>query len=185
MVFTDTHLKGVCFVDIEPSADERGFFARSWCRREFAARGLCSEFVQSSVSRNRKRGTLRGLHYQEAPHEEVKLVRCTRGAVYDVIVDLRPQSDTFLHHVGAVLSEDNHRAIYVPEGCGHGFLTLTDDSEVFYQISQFYEPAAGRGVRWNDTVFAISWPEPVVVISDRDRLYPDFRLPRGTGSAAR
>src|SRR5919198_2893178 len=120
MVFTDTHLKGVCFVDIEPSADERGFFARSWCRREFAARGLCTEFVQSSVSRSRKRGTLRGLHYQEAPHEEVKLVRCTRGAVYDVIVDLRPQSPTFLRHAVVVLDADNRLAVYVPEGCAHG-----------------------------------------------------------------
>ena len=177
MVFTETYLKGACFIDIERLEDERGFFARSWCRREFRTRGLCTEFVQTNVSRNHKRGTLRGLHYQEPPFAEAKLVRCTKGAVYDVIVDLRAHSDTFLHHIGAVLSEDNHRAIYVPEKFGHGFLTLTDESEVFYQMSQFHEPAAGRGVRWDDPLLAISWPEPVAVISERDRLYPDFRPP--------
>ena len=176
MVFTETYLAGAFVIDVERIDDERGFFARAWCRREFQAHGLKSEFVQGSISRNRVKGTLRGMHYQERPHEEAKLVRCTRGAVYDVIIDLRPGSATFLGHSSAVLSEENHRAIYVPEGCAHGFLTLTDNSEVAYQMSQFYEPAAGRGVRWNDPLLAISWPDPAVVISERDRTYPDFKV---------
>jgi dTDP-4-dehydrorhamnose 3,5-epimerase len=176
MVFTETSLTGAFFIDVERIEDERGFFARSWCKREFAAHGIQSEFVQGNISRNRAKGTLRGMHYQAYPHEEAKLVRCTRGAVYDVIVDLRPDSTTFLGHAAMVLSEDNHRAFYVPEGFAHGFLTLTDDSEVVYQMSQFYEQTAGRGARWNDPSFAIAWPEPVVVISERDRTYPDFSV---------
>jgi dTDP-4-dehydrorhamnose 3,5-epimerase len=175
MVFTETCLAGAFFIDVERIEDERGFFARSWCRREFEAHGLKSEFVQGNISRNRARGTLRGMHYQVRPYEEAKLVRCSRGAVYDVIIDLRADSPSFLGHAGTVLSEDNHRAVYAPEGFGHGFLTLTDDSEVVYQMSQFYHPAAGRGVRWDDPLFAIAWPEPVVVISERDRTYPDFK----------
>jgi dTDP-4-dehydrorhamnose 3,5-epimerase len=181
MVFTETGLKGAFFIDIERREDERGFFARSWCRREFAAHGLAPEFVQGNISQNRMKGTLRGMHYQAHPHEEAKLVRCTRGAVYDVIIDLRPDSATFLRHVGAVLTDDNHRAIYVPEGCAHGFLTLAGNSEVVYEMAQFYEPTAGRGVRWNDPAFGIAWPEPVVMISERDRTYPDFRVPAGEG----
>jgi dTDP-4-dehydrorhamnose 3,5-epimerase len=177
MVFTEAGLSGAFFLDIERHTDERGFFARTWCRREFAAHGLKSEFVQGNISQNRTKGTLRGMHYQAHPHEEAKLVRCTRGAVYDVIIDLRPDSATFLGHVGTVLSDKNHRALYVPEGFAHGFLTLTDDAEVAYEMAQFYEGAAGRGVRWNDPAFGISWPEPVVVISERDRTYPDFQIP--------
>jgi dTDP-4-dehydrorhamnose 3,5-epimerase len=175
MVFTETSLKGAFFIDLDRLEDERGFFARSWCQRELQAHGLNAELLQCNISHNRTRGTLRGLHYQVAPHEEVKLVRCTRGAVYDVIVDLRPDSDTFLKHVGLTLTAENHRALYVPAGVGHGFLTLADESDVFYQMSQFYEPLAARGVRYDDPAFAISWPEPVVVISDRDRTYPDFQ----------
>jgi dTDP-4-dehydrorhamnose 3,5-epimerase len=175
MVFTATHLEKVLVVDIERQEDERGFFARSWCRREFAAHGISAEFAQSSVSLNRSRGTLRGLHYQAAPYEEAKLVRCTRGAVYDVVVDIRAQSATFLQHVGVVLSAANHRALYVPEGCAHGFLTLSDDAEVLYHMSQVYEPTAARGVRWDDPQFGIFWPGPVRVVAERDRTYPDFQ----------
>jgi dTDP-4-dehydrorhamnose 3,5-epimerase len=184
MVFTETCLEGAFWIDIERLEDERGFFARAWCRHEFQARGLKSEFVQGNISRNRARGTLRGMHYQEHPHREAKLVRCTRGAVHDVIIDLRPESVTFLDHAGTVLSEDNYRAFYVPEGFAHGFLTLTDDAEVVYQMSEFYEPMATRGIRWNDPLFEISWPEPVVVISERDRAYPDFRVLRPENTRA-
>ena len=175
MVFTEASLKGAFIVDLERIEDNRGFFARSWCRHEFEARGLNAELVQCNVSRNRVKGTLRGLHYQAAPYAEAKLVRCTRGAIFDVMVDLRPGSDTFLQHFPCTLSEDNHRALYIPEGFGHGFLTLTDESEVFYQMSQFYQPWAARGLRWNDPAVGISGPEPVAVISERDRTYPDFR----------
>jgi dTDP-4-dehydrorhamnose 3,5-epimerase len=176
MLFTESIVKGAFVVDLERLEDERGFFARSWCQREFEALGLSACIAQCNVSLNRQRGTLRGIHYQAAPHEEAKLVRCTRGAIYDVVLDLRPTSDTFLRHQGVVLSAENQRALYVPEGCGHGFLTLQDDTEVFYQMSQFYEPSAARGVRWNDRAFNIGWPEPVQLISERDRLFPDFEI---------
>lgn len=175
MVFTATDIEGVLVIDVEKQEDERGFFARSWCRRDFSVHSISAEFAQSSVSFNRSRGTLRGLHYQAAPHEEAKLVRCTQGVIYDVVVDVRAGSATFLRHVGVVLSAENHRALYVPEGCAHGFLTLSDDAEVLYHMSQFYEPAATRGVRWDDPRFGISWPEPVRIIADRDRTYPDFQ----------
>ena len=175
MVFTETDLAPALIVDIEPHEDERGFFARSWCRQEFEARGLNSRLVQCNVSCNRRKGTLRGMHYQLAPCAEAKLVRCTSGAIYDVIVDLRPESPTFRRYFGVVLTAENHRALYVPEEFAHGFLTLTDDSEVFYQMSEFYEPAAARGVRWNDPAFGISWPEPVMIVSERDRTYPDYQ----------
>ncbi len=176
MVFTETSLRGAFVIDVERIEDERGFFARSWCRREFEARGLNQDVVQCNVSRNRRRGTLRGIHYQAAPCEEAKLVRCTRGAVYDVIVDLRPGSPSYLKHVGMVLDEENQRALYVPKGFGHAFLTLTDGAEVFYQMSQFHAPALARGIRWNDPALAIAWPEPIAVISERDRNYADYRL---------
>jgi dTDP-4-dehydrorhamnose 3,5-epimerase len=175
MVFTKTGLTGAVVVDVEAIEDERGFFARSWCRREFEAVGLNGELVQCNVSRNRRKGTLRGMHYQVAPHQEAKLVRCTRGAIYDVMVDLRPDSGTFLKHFGCELTDDNHRALYIPEGFGHGFLTLVDGSEVFYQMSGFHEPAAARGLRWNDPALAIVWPAPVVVMSERDRTYADYK----------
>jgi dTDP-4-dehydrorhamnose 3,5-epimerase len=174
MVFTETGLQGAVIVDVETHTDERGFFARSWCTREFAERGLNASVVQCNVSGNTARGTLRGMHYQVAPHAEVKLVRCTKGAIYDVIIDLRRSSPTFLQHVGVELTADNHRALYIPEGFAHGFMTLHDDSEVFYLMSAFYEPTAARGVRWNDPIFQINWPLPVSVISTRDREYPDF-----------
>jgi dTDP-4-dehydrorhamnose 3,5-epimerase len=176
MRFTETGLAGAVVIDLERIEDERGFFARTWCSREFEVRGLNARLVQCNVSQNTKRGTLRGLHYQVPPYAEAKLVRCTRGAIFDVIVDMREESPTFLKHVGVVLSSENQRALYVPEGFGHGFLTLDDGAEVFYQMSQFYEPAAARGIRWNDPALAIAWPEPVVVISERDRTYPNLQV---------
>jgi dTDP-4-dehydrorhamnose 3,5-epimerase len=183
MQFTETTLQGAFVVDIEQHEDERGFFARSWCAREFRDQHLNPCVVQCDVSWNRLRGTLRGMHYQVPPHAEVKLVRCTRGAVYDVIIDLRETSPTFRQHFALELSGDNHRALYIPEGFAHGFLTLRDDSEVFYQMSAFYEPGALRGVRWNDPAFGVSWPLPVSVISDRDRNYADFMSIDGTRAA--
>jgi dTDP-4-dehydrorhamnose 3,5-epimerase len=174
MLFAETRVRGAFVVDVEPIEDERGFFARSWCRDEFETRGLNPCVVQCNVSHNRLAGTLRGIHFQAAPHQEAKLVRCTKGAIYDVVVDLRKGSETFLQHEGVVLNDDNRRALYIPEGCGHAFLTLADDTEVFYQMSQFYAPAAGRGLRWDDESLDIRWPHPVRVISERDRTYPDL-----------
>jgi dTDP-4-dehydrorhamnose 3,5-epimerase len=176
MTFVETPIAGAVVVEIERYHDERGFFARSWCAREFEARGLNTCLVQCNVSRNHRRGTLRGMHYQLAPHAEVKVVRCTKGAVYDVIVDLRTESPTFLRHFGIEMTAENHRALYIPEGVAHGFITLADDAELFYQMSAYYAPEAARGVRWNDPAFAIDWPEPVTVISARDRDYPDFTI---------
>ncbi len=166
MIFQPTKLSGAYTIQIERLADERGFFARSWCRREFEEHGLNPDLAQCNISYNRQRGTLRGMHYQVAPYEEAKLVRCTSGAIYDVIVDLRADSPTFMQHVGVVLTPSDRNMLYVPEGFAHGFLTLEDDTEVFYQMSEFYVPGAARGFRWNDPAFAIDWPEPVVVISE-------------------
>jgi dTDP-4-dehydrorhamnose 3,5-epimerase len=163
-------------IEPERREDERGFFARTWDPEEFAQRGLNTELAQCSISYNRVRGTLRGLHYQAAPHAEAKLVRCTAGAIFDVVVDLRPDSPTFRGWFGVELSAENRLALYVPEDCAHGFLTLDDDSEVHYQISQSYMPEAARGVRWDDPAFAINWPGEVVVINERDRSYPDFEF---------
>ncbi len=175
MKFIPLPLDGAYLIEPEPHEDERGSFARTWCVREFAAHGLVATVAQCSTSFNRRRGTMRGMHYQVAPHGEVKVVRATRGAIHDVIVDLRPDSPTYLHSYGTRLDENNRHSLYIPEGCAHGFLTLEDNSEVFYQISQFYEPSASRGVRWNDPAFKIPWPGSVRVISERDESYPDFR----------
>jgi dTDP-4-dehydrorhamnose 3,5-epimerase len=174
MLFTPTSIGGAVIVDVDPREDERGWFGRSWCCREFEAHGLNPRLVQCNVSVNKRKGTLRGLHYQAPPFDEAKLVRCTTGAIYDVIVDLRPDSQTFAQSVSVVLSAENRRALYIPERCAHGFLTLTDDAEVFYQMTNFYEPAAARGVRWNDPAFGVRWPDAIVVISERDLSYPDF-----------
>ena len=174
MVFTETSVQGAWVVEAERRADERGFFARTWDTEEFAQSGLSGRLVQCSLSFNTRRGTLRGMHYQAPPHEEAKLVRCTAGAIFDVALDLRPGSATFRRWFGVELSAQNRLALYVPEGCAHGFVTLTDDSEVLYQISEFYEPAAARGVRWDDPAFGIEWPAEVLVINERDRTYPDF-----------
>ena len=174
MIFTPTPVAGAFVIDVERIADERGFFARTFCAREFAAHGLNPRVVQCSVSFNRTKGTLRGLHFQRPPHAEAKLVRCTRGALFDVIVDLRPDSPTFRQHFGIELSARNGKMPYVPEGCAHGFQTLEDDTEVLYQMSEFFAPEAGGGVRWNDAAFGIQWPLAVAVISERDRTFADF-----------
>jgi dTDP-4-dehydrorhamnose 3,5-epimerase len=174
MRFTETKVAGAFLIEPEPIADERGFFARTWCREEFAAHGLNPELAQANISFNHRKGTLRGLHYQEAPHAEAKLVRSVRGAIWDLALDLRPGSPTHLAWFGAELSDANRAMLYVPEGCAHGFLTLTDDAEVAYQMSAPYAPQAARGVRFDDPAFGISWPGEVVVINERDRTYPDF-----------
>ena len=171
MIFTETVLSGAFVVELDPMQDERGFFARSWCQQEFAARGLNPNLVQCNISFNKKRGTLRGMHYQEKPHEEAKLVRCTRGAIYDVIIDLRPDSPTHRRWFGAELTADNYRMLYVPEGFAHGFQTLEDDSEVFYQMSVAHHPDAARGVRFDNPEFAIAWPIVDIIISPRDGLF--------------
>lgn len=174
MTFHETRLSGVLSIRMEPKADDRGIFARCWCREEFEKRGLNPRLVQCSTSFNTRQGTLRGVHYQMPPFAEAKLVRCTKGAIFDVVVDLRPDSATFKHWVGAVLDETNRHMMYVPEGCAHGFLTLEDESEVFYQMSEFYNPASARGVRWDDPAFQIVWPGKVEVMSERDRTFPNF-----------
>ena len=174
MTFRETAIEGVWVVEPERYEDERGFFARTWDFEEFARRGLNSRLVQCSISFNRRRGTLRGMHYQAAPHEEAKLVRCTSGSIFDVAVDLRTESTTFRRWVGTELSAENRLAMYVPEGCAHGFLTLADDSEVAYQISEFHAPDAARGVRWDDPAIGIEWTGEVLVINERDRSYPDL-----------
>ncbi len=172
MRFTETKLDGAFLIDIEPIEDERGFFARSFCRNEFAAHGLNTELVQCNISFNRKKGTLRGMHYQTPPHAEAKVVRCTRGIIYDVIVDLRRQSPTYRQWFGVELSADNYRMLYVPEGLAHGFLTLRDDSEVLYQMSTYFAPESATGVRWDDPALNIHWPEQPILISEKDRQLP-------------
>jgi dTDP-4-dehydrorhamnose 3,5-epimerase len=172
--FTETKLRGAYIIDIEKREDNRGFFARGWCQREAESLGLISSFVQTSVSFSNKKGTLRGMHYQLTPYEEIKLVRCTRGALYDVIIDLRPDSSTYRQWVSVELTAENYRMLYVPGNFSHGFLTLEDNTEASYQISQFYSPGAGRGVRYDDPAFGIEWPIDLQVISDQDRSWPDY-----------
>jgi dTDP-4-dehydrorhamnose 3,5-epimerase len=174
MIFQETNLASVFEVRLDPKNDGRGFFARCWCEQEFANHGLNSKLVQCNISFNFRKGTLRGIHYQDEPYQETKIVRCTQGAIYDVAVDLRPQSPTFRHWFAAVLSAENRHMLYIPAGLGHGFLTLTDNSEVFYQMSELYHPDSARGVRWDDPAFQIVWPEKIAVISERDRTYPNF-----------
>ena len=174
MRFTETALPGAYIVEPERHEDARGFFARTWCQREAVVYGLNPRLVQCSISFNLRKGTLRGLHYQAAPDEEAKLIRCTMGSIYDVIVDLRRDSPTFRGHFGVVLSAKNHRMLYVPEGFAHGFQTLKDRTEVFYQMSEFYAPHSARGVRWDDPAFGIAWPPGDRIINDRDRTYPNF-----------
>ena len=176
MIFYETQIKGAFLIEPEKNEDERGFFARVWCQREFEEHGLNPGLVQCSISFNKKKGTLRGMHYQEAPFAEAKLVRCTRQSIYDVIIDLRPKSLTFKQHFAVVLSAENHKMLYVPEGCAHGFQTLEDNAEVFYQMSEFYSPEHSRGVRWNDPAFGIVWPIADPIMLERDKSYPDFVL---------
>lgn len=175
MNFVETPLKGAFIIEPERLEDDRGFFARTWCKREFEAHGLNPNMVQCNVSFNRVRGTLRGMHYQAPPFEEAKLVRCTMGAIYDVLIDLRRGSLTFKQYFAVEISSRNFLMAYIPEGFAHGFLTLENNTEVFYQMSEFYAPDHARGVRWDDPTFGIEWPAEVKVISERDRTYPDFK----------
>lgn len=174
MIFNLTAIPDAYAVELEKRRDERGFFARGWCWYEFGDRGLPNSLVQMNISFNRRRHTLRGFHYQIAPHQEDKLLRCIRGALYDVMIDLRPHSPTYMCHIAVKLSASNYRMLLVPKGCANAFLTLADDTEVMYLVSEFYTPEAERGVRWNDPAFAIDWPVEPAVISDKDRSWPDF-----------
>ena len=173
MIFVRTKLKHAFIIELEKLEDERGWFARSWCQREFREQGLDSVVVQCSMSFNTKKGTVRGMHYQLPPFAETKLVRCMRGALYDVIIDLRPDSRTFLQWVAVELSAENGRTLYVPKGFAHGFQTLEDNTEAFYQMSEFYAPEHSRGVRWNDPLFDIAWPDKVSILSEKDQAYED------------
>jgi len=176
MIFTKTALKDVFIIELEKKYDHRGFFARTFCAQELEAHGLKSTVAQSNLSFNPKKGTLRGLHYQILPVAETKLVRCTKGAIYDVIIDMRPESPTFLSHLGIELTPDNYLALYVPPMFAHGYLTLTDDSEAMYQVSEFYTPGYERGIHYDDPYFNIDWPIPVTEISDKDLSWPLLRM---------
>ena len=171
MIFVETPLQGAYVIEMEKREDERGFFARSWCAREFAAKGLEHDLVQCNVSFNKRKGTLRGLHYQIPPHAEVKLIRCTKGSLLDVIVDLRKDSPTFLKWFAVELTAINYRMFYIPKLFAHGFQTLEDETEIFYQMSSFYEPAASRGLRWDDPRLGINWPDASRTISKKDQAY--------------
>lgn len=169
-------LSGACLLELEPVSDERGFFARTWCAEEFKRLGLNPKLVQCSISWNARRGTLRGLHYQTEPYTEAKLIRCCSGAIYDVIVDIRPASPTYGKWAAAELTSENRKMLYTPEGFAHGFQTLVDNTEVSYQISASYQPEYARGVRWNDPVFGIEWPVSHPILSARDRAFADHKL---------
>jgi len=175
MIFSETKLSGAYVIDLAKIEDNRGFFARAWCERELAERHLETRIAQCNISFNRHKATVRGMHFQRAPHEEVKLIRCIRGALFDVIIDLRPDSTTFSRWAGFELSASNRRMLYVPRGFAHGFQTLEDDTETFYMVSEFYTPAAEAGVRWDDPAFGIEWPlGSPTEISDKDASWPDF-----------
>ena len=176
VIFQKTKLKGAFEIQLEPRPDERGFFARSWCQQEFESQQLNPRLVQCNISFNSRRGTLRGMHYQASPYAEAKLVRCAQGSIYDVVIDIRPDSNTFKNWFAVVLTAEKRNMVYVPEGCAHGFLTLTDNAEVLYQMSEFYRPESACGVRWNDPAFQIAWPGSIDIISERDRNYPDFTV---------
>jgi dTDP-4-dehydrorhamnose 3,5-epimerase len=180
MIFTESPLPGAFLIDMAPIADERGFFARAYCDQEFAAKGLSTELRQCSVSYNTREGTLRGLHYQRPPHEEHKLVRCTSGAIFDVLVDIRPQSSHYRRWFGTHLTAQNHRSLFIPPGFAHGFITLSDDAEVYYMITVPHAPEYAQGFLWNDPAFSIQWPLVPSVISPRDAAYPllDASAPR-------
>jgi dTDP-4-dehydrorhamnose 3,5-epimerase len=177
MIFTETELQGAYVIDIEPIRDNRGFFSRMWCQKEFGQRGLVKEFVQANITFSPGRGTIRGFHYQTAPHKEIKLVRCVRGAIYDVIIDLRPESLTYGQWLAVDLTADNRRMIYIPEGFAHGYQTTVDDTEVFYQVAQFYAPEHERGIRWDDPAIGVPWPiTDEVTLSAKDKRWSDFQL---------
>ena len=174
MIFTETPLKGAYIIELERIEDERGFFARSWCAREFAEHGLNPNLVQCNVSFNKKKGTLRGMHYQAAPHEEAKMLRCTKGSLYDVIVDLRKDSPTFKQWFSVDLTAENSKQLYIPEGFAHGFQTLEDGTEIFYHMSELYYPQSALGMRYDDPVFGIEWPLTHPILSSKDAVYEDF-----------
>jgi dTDP-4-dehydrorhamnose 3,5-epimerase len=175
MIFTETKLQGAFIIDVKRLTDERGFFARSWCEDEFAAYGIAMPPLQANLSWNPQKGTLRGMHYQLPPHEETKLVRCTRGAIYDVIVDLREESPTYMQWIGVELTADSYRMLFVPGRFAHGFITLEANTDVAYQVSAKYTPGAERGLRWNDPAIGIQWPLQPTLISEKDSVHPDFQ----------
>ena len=175
MKFTPTPLSGLYIIELEKNGDPRGFFARAYDDQEFKKLGLNSRLVQGNIFRSQEKGTLRGMLYQTSPYAEAKLIRCTRGALYDVVIDLRPDSPTYKKWFGVELTADNHKQVYVPEGFAHGFITLEDNTEAFYLVSEYYNPEAEKGVRFNDPAFQIKWPIPVKATSDKDKSWPDFR----------
>jgi len=185
MTFTELPIAGAFHVEVEPFQDERGLFARVWCRDEFAAHGITASFVQANLAQSHAAGTLRGVHYQLPPHEEGKFVRCLRGAVYDVVVDLRPDSSTYRQWHAEVLTADRRNALYVPEGCGHAYQTLVEDTEVFYQVTAAYAPGSEQGIRYDDPALGIEWPRPITVMSDKDRTWPDYAQRVSDAPAAR
>jgi dTDP-4-dehydrorhamnose 3,5-epimerase len=174
MIFTETKLKGAFVLEIKKLEDERGFFGRSWCANELAANGLKHDIKQVNTSLSQRKGTIRGMHYQNDPFQETKLVRCTRGAIFDVIIDLRKDSSTYKQWVGVELTQDNYKMLYVPQDFAHGFITLVDNSEVSYLVTQFYTPGAEAGIRWDDPTFNIQWPISPIVISDKDKMHPNY-----------
>lgn len=174
MIFEELKLKGAYLIKIKKIEDGRGFFGRAWCKNEFDEYGLNSEIKQINTSFTKEKGTIRGMHYQVDPYQETKFIRCTRGRIYDVIIDLRPGSPTFMEWVGNELSADNYNMIYVPENFAHGMLSLEDNSEIYYPVTEFYTPGAERGIRWDDLSFNIQWPVPVKVVSEKDNAHTDF-----------
>jgi len=175
MKFTETPIRGAMIIELEKHEDHRGFFSRAFCKKEFEEHGLDHEIAQCNFSKSRKKGTLRGMHYQEAPHSEVKMVRCMSGSIYDVIVDTRKDSPSYMKWFGVELTEENYKMLYIPKGLAHGFQTLKEDSVIFYMVTEFYNKEAEGGVRWDDPAFNISWPLEVTEISDKDKSYPDYK----------
>lgn len=177
IIFRETKLKGAFVIEPERFEDQRGFFARSFSQQEFLALGLKAQFVEAGISFNLRKHTVRGMHFQAPPHEQAKLLRCTRGSIFDALIDLRPESPTYMQWFAQELTARNRLMLYIPEGCAHGFQTLEDETEVFYQLSTRYAPTSERGVRWNDPVFDIPWPATEgVIVNERDRTYPDFEI---------
>ncbi len=176
MIFTELPLKGAFLVEIKKISDDRGFFGRAWCKNEFEEHGMNGDIKQINTSLTLKKGTIRGMHYQVDPYKETKFIRCTRGSIYDVIIDLRPDSPTFMKWIGNELSQDNYKMVYVPGNFAHGFISLEDNSEVYYPVTEFYTPGAERGIRWNDPAFNIQWPVAADIVSEKDASHPDFDI---------
>lgn len=183
MIFKETKLKGAYIIEVQKLVDERGFFGRSWCKKEFEAHGLNSNVVQANVSYSKTKGTLRGMHYQVAPYSETKTIRCMAGAIYDVIVDLRPDSATFKQWIGVELTQENGHMLYVPEGFAHGFITLKDHTSVNYMVTAYYTPGAEAGIRYDDPAINIEWPITPTVVSDKDKAIPPFALTNSRANA--